>query len=175
VFCRPYSSPKCAVITADYKINFTPDKSDQIPELHERVANVMYNLFTSNGGLYIKIGVCSLTLFYIGRHLLMQHPGQAIGANAAFLPRPMQIKFASLFDDAPQIPYSDILSVFSSEFGRPPSGPGGVFEYFDEHAIASASIAQVHKARMWPGPDEAEGQGQWVAVKVRCVRFFRVL
>ncbi|KAJ7130795.1 ABC1 family-domain-containing protein [Mycena crocata] len=138
----------CALITADYKMNFTPGKSDQIPELHERVANVMFNLFTSNGGLYIKIG-------------------QAIGANAAFLPRPMQIKFASLFDDAPQIPHSDVLSVFASEFGRPPSGPDGMFEYFDEKAIASASIAQVHKARLWPAPGEAEGEGQWVAVKVQ--------
>ncbi|KAJ6544162.1 ABC1 family-domain-containing protein [Mycena capillaripes] len=138
----------CALITADYKINFTAEKSDQIPELHERVANIMFNLFTSNGGLYIKIG-------------------QAIGANAAFLPRPMQVKFASLFDDAPQIPYSEVLSVFASEFGRPPSGAGGMFEYFDEHAVASASIAQVHKARMWPGPGEAEGEGQWVAVKVQ--------
>ncbi|KAF7331011.1 ABC1 domain-containing protein [Mycena venus] len=138
----------CALITAEYKMNFTPEKSDQIPELHERVANIMFNLFTSNGGLYIKIG-------------------QAIGANAAFLPKPMQVKFASLFDDAPQIPYSEVLSVFTSEFGRPPSGPGGMFEYFDEHAVASASIAQVHKARMWPGPGEAEGKGQWVAVKVQ--------
>ncbi|KAJ7663030.1 ABC1 family-domain-containing protein [Mycena rosella] len=138
----------CALITADYKLNFTPEKSDQIPELHERVANIMFNLFTSNGGLYIKIG-------------------QAIGANAAFLPRPMQVKFASLFDDAPQIPYSDVLSVFTSEFGRPPSGPDGMFEYFDEQAVASASIAQVHKARMWPEPGEAAGEGKWVAVKVQ--------
>ncbi|KAJ7722355.1 ABC1 family-domain-containing protein [Mycena olivaceomarginata] len=138
----------CAHITAEYKMNFTPEKSEQIPELHERVANIMFNLFTSNGGLYIKIG-------------------QAIGANAGFLPKAMQVKFASLFDDAPQIPYSEVLSVFQSEFGRPPSGPGGMFEYFDEHAVASASIAQVHKARMWPEPGQAEGEGQWVAVKVQ--------
>ncbi|KAJ7755229.1 ABC1 family-domain-containing protein [Mycena metata] len=138
----------CALITYEYKRNFTPEKSEQIPELHERVADILFNLFTSNGGLYIKIG-------------------QAIGANAAFLPRPVQIKFASLFDDAPQIPLSEILSVFKSEFGRLPSGPGGVFEYFDEQAVASASIAQVHKARMWPGPGQAEGEGEWVAVKVQ--------
>ncbi|KAJ7031109.1 ABC1 family-domain-containing protein [Mycena alexandri] len=138
----------CALITYEYKRNFTPEKSEQIPELHERVADILFNLFTSNGGLYIKIG-------------------QAIGANAAFLPPPVQIKFASLFDDAPQIPLSEILSVFKSEFGRPPSGPNGVFEYFDERAIASASIAQVHKARMWPGPGQAEGEGEWVAVKVQ--------
>ena len=46
----------CAAITLDYKLNFTPEKSDQIPLLHERVAERMYNLLTSNGGLYIKIG-----------------------------------------------------------------------------------------------------------------------
>ncbi|KAK0187109.1 ABC1 family-domain-containing protein [Armillaria mellea] len=136
----------CAMITLDYKFNFTPEKSDLIPELHQRVADRMYNLFTSNGGLYIKIG-------------------QAIGANAAFLPKPMQEKFAKLFDDAPQIRYSEVLSVFRSEFGRPPSGPNGVFEFFDENAIASASIAQVHKAKLWPAPGDT--QEYWVAVKVQ--------
>jgi len=128
------------MITLDYKLNFTPEKSDQIPELHERVAERVYNLLTSNGGLYIKIG-------------------QAIGANAAVLPKPMQVKFASLFDDAPQIPYSVVHKVFVSELGKPPSGPGGVFEFFDEKAVASASIAQVHKAKTW--------DGEWVAVKVQ--------
>ncbi|KAK0436386.1 atypical/ABC1/ABC1-B protein kinase [Armillaria borealis] len=113
----------CAMITLDYKFNFTPEKSDLIPELHQRVADRMYNLFTSNGGLYIKIG-------------------QAIGANAAFLPKPMQEKFA-----------------------KPPSGPNGVFEFFDENAIASASIAQVHKAKLWPAPGDT--QEHWVAVKVQ--------
>jgi aarF domain-containing kinase len=44
------------MITLDYKVNFTAEKSHLIPELHERVAERMYNLFTSNGGLYIKIG-----------------------------------------------------------------------------------------------------------------------
>lgn len=47
---------KCAAITIDYKLNFTPEKSELIPQLHERVADRMYNLFTANGGLYIKIG-----------------------------------------------------------------------------------------------------------------------
>ncbi len=77
----------------------------------------------------------------------------------------MQEKFAKLFDDAPQIPYSEVLSVFRSEFGRPPSGPNGVFEFFDENAIASASIAQVHKAKLWPAPGDT--QEHWVAVKVQ--------
>ena len=46
----------CAAVTLDYKLNFTPEKSDQIPFLQERVAERVYNLLTSNGGLYIKIG-----------------------------------------------------------------------------------------------------------------------
>ncbi|KDR71734.1 hypothetical protein GALMADRAFT_253465 [Galerina marginata CBS 339.88] len=141
----------CAMITLDYKWNFTPEKSEQIPQLHERVAQRMYDLMTSNGGLYIKIG-------------------QAIGANAAVLPQPMQVKFASLFDDAPQIPYSVVYDVFVKELGRPPSGPGGVFEIFEEEAVASASIAQVHKAKLWPriGADgEPETEERWVAVKVQ--------
>ena len=49
-------SMKCALIALDYKINFTPEKTEEIPELHQRVADRVYNLLTSNGGLYIKIG-----------------------------------------------------------------------------------------------------------------------
>ncbi|KAE9406874.1 ABC1-domain-containing protein [Gymnopus androsaceus JB14] len=136
----------CAMITLDYKLNFTEEKSHLIPELHTRVAERMYNLFISNGGLYIKIG-------------------QAIGSNPAVLPKPMQEKFAKLFDDAPQIPYTQVLSVFQSEFGRPPSGPDGVFEIFEEQAVASASIAQVHRAKLWPVAGDT--REHWVAVKIQ--------
>ncbi|KAH7886735.1 ABC1-domain-containing protein [Phlebopus sp. FC_14] len=128
------------MITLDYKMNFLPEKADQIPQLHQRVADRMYNLFITNGGLYIKIG-------------------QAIGANAPLMPRPMQDKFARLFDDAPQIPYAAILSVFRSEFGRSPAGPDGVFAEFEEQAVASASVAQVHRAKL--------RSGECVAVKIQ--------
>ena len=74
----------------------------------------------------------------------------------------MQAKFAKLFDDAAQIPLSEVMKVFESQFHRPPSGPGGVFEYFDPVALASASIAQVHKAKL-----REEDGGGWVAVKVQ--------
>lgn len=37
-------------------MNFKPEKSDGITQLHERVADRIYDLLTSNGGLYIKIG-----------------------------------------------------------------------------------------------------------------------
>ncbi|KAI0821036.1 ABC1-domain-containing protein [Irpex lacteus] len=134
----------CALIALDYKLNFKPELSDDIPALHERVANRVYDLLTTNGGLYIKIG-------------------QAIGNNAALLPRPMQEKFASLFDDAPQVPYSVVEAVLRAEYGRPPAGPDGIFEVFEEQAVASASVAQVHRAKL----KSEDGNGQWVAVKVQ--------
>lgn len=55
---------KCIMITLDYKWNFTPEKSEFIPQLHERVAERVFNLFTSNGGLYIKIG-CDLFICFL--------------------------------------------------------------------------------------------------------------
>jgi aarF domain-containing kinase len=132
------------VIALDYKLNFKPELSEQIPLLHQRVADRIYNLLTTNGGLYIKIG-------------------QAIGNNAALLPAPMQEKFAKLFDDAPQVPYSVVRSVLRAEYGREPSGPDGVFEVFEEQAVASASVAQVHRAKL----KSSDGNGEWVAVKVQ--------
>lgn len=139
-----YDLFQCALIALDYKLNFKPELSDDIPALHERVANRVYDLLTTNGGLYIKIG-------------------QAIGNNAALLPRPMQEKFASLFDDAPQVPYSVVEAVLRAEYGRPPAGPDGIFEVFEEQAVASASVAQVHRAKL----KSEDGNGQWVAVKVQ--------
>ncbi|KAH9889564.1 atypical/ABC1/ABC1-B protein kinase [Cubamyces lactineus] len=134
----------CLAIALDYKLNFKPENADGIPALQERVAQRVYDLLTSNGGLYIKIG-------------------QAIGNNAALLPKPLQEKFSKLFDDAPQVPYSVVDSVFRKEFGRPPAGPDGVFEIFEEQAAASASIAQVHRAKL----KTDDGSDLWVAVKVQ--------
>ncbi|OCH92041.1 atypical/ABC1/ABC1-B protein kinase [Obba rivulosa] len=133
----------CAIIALDYKLYFKPEMSEGIPALHERVAERIYDLFTSNGGLYIKIG-------------------QAFANNAALMPKPMQERFGRLFDDAPQVPYHVVEGVFKREFGRPPTGPDSVFEIFEERAAASASIAQVHRAKL-----KKEHGGGWVAVKIQ--------
>lgn len=50
------ASTQYSLIALDYKINFTPENSEGIPAIHERVAERLFNLVTSNGGLYIKIG-----------------------------------------------------------------------------------------------------------------------
>jgi hypothetical protein len=67
------------------------------------------------------------------------------------------------FSHAPPPPPTQ---VFRKEFGL---SPLEAFDSFDKTPIASASIAQVHRARLKrePGqPEWKEGEG-WVAVKVR--------
>ncbi|KAF8526696.1 atypical/ABC1/ABC1-B protein kinase [Gautieria morchelliformis] len=136
-----------ALVAVDYKMNFKPGHMDNITALHERVAERLYNLLVENGGLYIKIG-------------------QALAANTAVLPAPFQSRFSKLFDDAPQVPYADIERVFIAELGKPPTGEDGIFEEFEERAVASASVAQVHRAKL-KGPAGANDPGRWVAVKVQ--------
>lgn len=43
------------LILADFKLNFTPEKADQIAALHERVAQRLLRLCLTNQGLYIKV------------------------------------------------------------------------------------------------------------------------
>jgi aarF domain-containing kinase len=150
-----------SIIALDYKFNFTAENSQGIPAIHERVAERLFNLVTTNGGLYVKIGGSPPQSSTTGQ-INISFAGQAIASNAAVLPPAIQAKFAKLFDDAAQVPLSEVLKVFESQFHKPPSGPGGVFEYFDPVAVASASIAQVHKAKL-----KEEDGGGWVAVKVQ--------
>ncbi|EPS37438.1 hypothetical protein H072_8887 [Dactylellina haptotyla CBS 200.50] len=127
-------------ITIDYKLNFTESKGDSIDELHLRSAERVFDILAKNGGLYLKVG-------------------QAVAMQAAVLPPAFQQKFAQLFDNAPQVSYKEVLRVFKQEFnGKTPDDifmPGS----FETEAIASASIAQVHRARL--------KDGTHVAVKIQ--------
>ena len=76
---------QCAIIALDYKINFTAENSEGIPAIHERVAERVFDLFTSNGGLYIKIGMLPLQSKSIDQ-MNVSLTGQAIASNAAVLP-----------------------------------------------------------------------------------------
>lgn len=111
----------------------------------------------ANGGLYVKLG-------------------QAIGVQAAVLPKPYHA-LAKMFDDAEHLDYATVRKVVESELGksiddvstqsvsqRMPQPADAwwhqVFESFDEEPVAAASVAQVHKARL-------KGNGQEVAVKIQ--------
>ncbi|KAK9380720.1 ABC1 family-domain-containing protein [Kockiozyma suomiensis] len=125
-----------SAIALDYKLHFD-DKHD-IEALHARVADRVFELIRKNGGLYVKIG-------------------QAIAMQTQVLPPVFQEKFAQLFDMAPQDPWDVVEKLFVREFGR---APDDVFEWIDHKAVASASIAQVHRARL-------KSTGEDVAVKIQ--------
>lgn len=92
--------------------------------------------------------------------------GQSIGIQATILPKPYREAFSTIFDAAPQITYDEVEKVFRSEFGG--KLPLEIFESFDKKPIASASIAQVHRARLrLPSIDGKPGEIREVAVKVQ--------
>ena len=127
-----------AALVIDYKLNFVPEKADQINELHQRVADRIMRLIRENGGLYIKLG-------------------QAIAMQSAVLPQAYFEAFKTLFDEAPQVPYSEIERIFMEDFDG--KRPDDLFVDFERTARASASIAQVHHARL--------PSGERVAVKIQ--------
>ncbi|KAK0661559.1 ABC1 family protein C10F6.14c [Lasiodiplodia hormozganensis] len=138
------------VIGVDYKINFRADPpfAESLAEVHNRNAERVFNLLRENGGLYLKIG-------------------QAIAMQSAILPPEFQKMFARMFDDAPQNGWEDVERVVREDFGG--KGPEEVFGVsftgeegkgvMERTARASASVAQVHWARL---PD-----GREVAVKIQ--------
>lgn len=139
----------CVLIAADYKINFSPGKNaKQLSRIHERNADRLLDLCLRNGGLYQKIG-------------------QAIAMQPMVLPPVVQQRFLRFFDETPQASYADVERVLLQEFGHKFPGLSGseiadrVFApgSFEKRAVGSASVAQVHRARL--------PSGQEVAVKVQ--------
>ncbi|KAH8726822.1 ABC1 family-domain-containing protein [Phaeosphaeriaceae sp. PMI808] len=137
------------VIGLDYKINFRahPPFANSIEEIHARNATRIFDLLRHNGGLYLKMG-------------------QAIAMQSAILPPQFQEMFQRMFDDAPQNEWSDVEKVVREDFGKSveevfgisfTGEPGkGVME---KTARASASVAQVHWARL--------ADGREIAIKVQ--------
>lgn len=82
--------------------------------------------------------------------------GQLISIMTNFLPEEFRRELEGLQDAVPPRPYEDIEARLREELGRPPSE---LFAQFEERPIASASIGQVHIARL--------ENGQKVAVKVQ--------
>jgi ubiquinone biosynthesis protein len=82
--------------------------------------------------------------------------GQILSLQVDMLPREYCDALLSLLDRVPTSSRKEISGVFVAEFGRPPEELYSVFDY---DAIGSASIGQVHRARLLDGTS--------VAVKVR--------
>jgi aarF domain-containing kinase len=137
------------IVALDYKINFRPHPPlpSSITALHARNAERLSDLLRHNGGLYLKMG-------------------QAIAMQSAILPPEFQQMFSRMFDDAPQNDWKDVEKVIREDFGKSPEEVFGVSfsgepgkGVMERRARASASVAQVHWARL---PD-----GREVAIKIQ--------
>ena len=139
------------VVSLDYKINFRahPPFANSVEDVHMRNAERLFDLLRTNGGLYLKIG-------------------QAIAMQSAVLPPEFQQMFSRMFDDAPQNEWKDVEKVIREDFGG--KSPEEVFGVsfsgdnpdrglMERTARASASVAQVHWARL--------ADGREVAVKIQ--------
>ncbi|GMY19015.1 uncharacterized aarF domain-containing protein kinase At5g05200, chloroplastic [Fagus crenata] len=71
--------------------------------------------------------------------------GQFIASAPTLFPPEYVQEFQSCFDRTPEVPFEDIQKILREDLGRPIDS---VYEYVDPTPIASASIAQVHGARL---------------------------
>lgn len=82
--------------------------------------------------------------------------GQILSARRDLLPDGLVDELEKLQDEVPPRPYSEVEQVIEAELG---AGPEQVFAAFEHDAVAAASIAQVHFAKLRSGEE--------VAVKVQ--------
>jgi len=78
--------------------------------------------------------------------------GQFLSARADILPDAYVDVLSQLQDRVPAEPFSVIRSVVEAELGKPLDA---VFSSFDEQPVASASLAQVHRATLHDGREAA--------------------
>lgn len=71
--------------------------------------------------------------------------GQLLSTRADLIPESYLKELSQLQDQVPPIPFEDVEALFHDEHGLPLDE---VFAFFSEEAIASASIGQVHRARL---------------------------
>ena len=76
--------------------------------------------------------------------------GQALSTRPDLLPADIICELSKLQDNVPPFSSKQALSIIESAYGQPASS---LFAQFDETALASASIAQVHAATLKSGED----------------------
>jgi ubiquinone biosynthesis protein len=125
-------------------------RSDETADLlmmdaHRRNARRVEAAIVQLQGLFIKVG-------------------QLISIMANFLPEAFRRELQGLQDNVPPRPYKDIEARLREELG---GSPDKVFAEFDRQPVASASIGQVHLARL--------PNGERVAVKVQYPEIERIV
>ncbi|KAB2020321.1 hypothetical protein ERO13_D07G057700v2 [Gossypium hirsutum] len=110
------------------RVSFVKDPQKQQAmwdKQHELAADKIYAMCYDLGGFFLKIA---------------QIIGKPDLAPAAWVNR-----LVTLCDQAPATPFDAVQLVLEKEFGR---SIGEIFENFDVNPLGSASIAQVHRARL---------------------------
>jgi ubiquinone biosynthesis protein len=82
--------------------------------------------------------------------------GQLLSNRHELLPEDFIVEFRRLREEVPPVPYEKVEGQFRKDFGK---SPDELFREFRREAVAAASIAQVHRARL--------DDGRHVAVKIR--------
>ncbi|KAH8959178.1 hypothetical protein BDL97_06G066500 [Sphagnum fallax] len=126
--------------TLQLRVKFVKHEAEQErmwEDQHEWAADRLYSLCTDLGGFFLK-----------SAQLL---------AKPDLSPMPWVRKLVVLCDGAPETPYKMVQKVIEQEFGKPMDS---IFERFDCKPLGSASVAQVHRARV-------RGATKDVAVKVQ--------
>lgn len=95
-------------------------------------AKLMRETFESLGSTYIKLG-------------------QFIASTPSLFPREYVQEFQGCLDQTPTLPFSYIQQVLAEEFEG--KDLNSIFSFIDENPLASASIAQVHAAKLVTGED----------------------
>ncbi|KAM3248275.1 putative aarF domain-containing protein kinase, chloroplastic [Capsicum annuum] len=110
-------------------VSKTANSTTGLPtQLHLGLLSPLYlrKLFERMGATYIKLG-------------------QFIASTPTLFPPEYVQEFQYCFDRAPAVPFEEIQTILREELGRPIDT---VFEYIDPTPVASASIAQVHGAKI---------------------------
>lgn len=104
---------------------------------HDRLGRVLAAALQEAGGVFIKLG-------------------QVLSTRPDLVSPQVAEQLARLQEDADPVPIDDIVRVIVEDLG---AHPDELFEQFDRAPMATASIAQVHRARL--------RDGRQVAVKVQ--------